>query len=166
MKELKPSELRDNPFDLIGQQWMLITAEKDSKVNTMTASWGGVGILWEREVTMVFIRSGRFTKQFVDGSDTLSLTFFDDSYKKTLGYLGSVSGRDEDKITKSGLTVLHDGKTPYFEEARMTIICRKLFSQDITPESLIDSSLDGAYYPEKDYHTIYVAEIKKILVKD
>lgn len=166
MKEWKPEELRENPFSLIGKTWMLVTAEKDGKVNTMTASWGGVGILWGKEVAFVFIRPQRYTKEFVDNATTLSLTFLDESFRKTLGYLGSVSGRDEDKIAKSGLTVAHEGETPYFAQGRLVVFGRKLFAQPFDPKCFQDPSLDGAFYPQKDYHTMYVVEIQKILTKE
>ena len=78
-----------NPFEKIGSQWMLITAEKDGKVNTMTASWGGVGVLWGKDVATVYIRPQRYTKEFVDAADTFRLTFFDGECKKEMGYLPS-----------------------------------------------------------------------------
>ncbi len=73
-KEIKPEELTKNPFHMIGKEWMLVTAEKDGKVNTMTASWGGVGIMWGKPVAYVFIRPQRYTKEFIDGTDTFSLS--------------------------------------------------------------------------------------------
>jgi len=165
-KEIKPEELNKSPFKLIGSDWMLITAEKDGKVNTMTASWGGLGVLWGKNVAYIVLRPQRYTKEFVDNSETFSLTFFDDSYKKKLSYLGSVSGRDEDKIGKSGLTVVHDNNTPYFEEGNLIILCKKLYAQSLKPECFIADELDSMWYPQKDYHTLYVAEVTKILVKN
>jgi flavin reductase (DIM6/NTAB) family NADH-FMN oxidoreductase RutF len=164
-KEIKPEELDKSPFKLIGTDWMLITAAKENKVNTMTASWGGLGIMWGKNVTNVVIRPNRYTKEFVDSSDTFSLTFFDSSYKKQLGYLGSVSGRDEDKIAKSNLKIDYLDKTPYFEEGKLVIICRKLYKQELKPEGFIAKELDSKWYPEKDYHTLYISEIEKILMK-
>ena len=105
-KEIKPEELQKNPFQMIGKEWLLVTAEKDGKANTMTASWGGVGVMWGRNVAFIVIRPQRYTKEFIDASDKLSLSVLDEEYRKTLSYLGSVSGRDEDKIGKSGLTIL------------------------------------------------------------
>ncbi len=114
-------------FRLIGKDWMLITAEKEGRVNTMTASWGGFGVIWARNAAYIFVRKSRYTKEFLDGSDTFSLTFFDhQKYAKELMYLGTVSGRDEDKITKAGLTVSHIDSTPYFNEASTVMICRKV----------------------------------------
>lgn len=116
-KEIKPEELQKNPFQMIGKEWLLVTAEKDGKANTMTASWGGVGVMWGRNVAFIVIRPQRYTKEFIDASDKLSLSVLDEEYRKTLSYLGSVSGRDEDKIGKSGLTVAHTDDVPYFAEA-------------------------------------------------
>lgn len=165
-KEIKPEELTESAFKLIGSDWTLITAEKDGKVNTMTASWGGLGIMWKKNVAYIVIRPQRYTKSFVDGAETFSLTFFDNSFKKQLSYLGSVSGRDEDKISKANLTITHDEQTPYFEEAKLVILCRKLFAQEFREESFIDSNVVDTCYPKKDFHTMYIAEVTKILVEE
>lgn len=163
--EIKPNEFDYNPFKLIGSDWMLISAEKEHTVNTMTASWGGFGVMWGKNVTYIAIRPHRYTKEFVDNSSTFSLTFFDDSFKKQLSYLGNVSGRDEAKIEKSNLTINHDDSTPYFEEANLAIFCKKLYAQEYKPECFIDQELNAKCYPEVDHHTLYIAEVTKILVK-
>ena len=165
-KEITPEAIDKNPFQLIGKDWMLITAQKDNKVNTMTASWGGLGVIYNKNVAYIVIRPQRYTKEFVDDADTLSLTFFDNSYKQQLNYLGTVSGRDEDKISKANLTIQHSGKTPYFEEGNMVIIGRKIYAQDFKPECFISSEIAEQWYPEKDYHTMYIVEIEKVLVKE
>ena len=133
-KEIKPEELQKNPFQMIGKEWLLVTAEKDGKANTMTASWGGVGVMWGRNVAFIVIRPQRYTKEFIDASDKLSLSVLDEEYRKTLSYLGSVSGRDEDKIGKSGLTVAHTDDVPYFAEANTVITGKKLYAQEYRPE--------------------------------
>lgn len=166
LKEIKPNELTENTFKLIGDDWMLITATKDGKVNTMTASWGGFGILWNKKVVYAFVGSQRYTKEFIDSSSTFSLTFFDESFKKDLSYLGTVSGRNEDKILKTNLNITYIDGTPGFNEAKLTIICKKLYAQDLDPNCFIDKSLDNKYYPTKDYHTVYVAEIEKVLINN
>lgn len=164
-KEINPKELNESTFKLIGSDWMLITASKDDTVNTMTASWGGLGVLWNKNVAYIFIRPQRYTKEFVDASDKFSLTFFDESFKKDLSYLGTVSGRDEDKISKTKLNVRYIENIPVFQEAKLTILCRKLYAQDLDPNCFIDKSLADKCYPSKDYHTVYVAEIEKVLIK-
>ena len=156
-----------NPFEKIGSQWMLITAEKDGKVNTMTASWGGVGVLWGKDVATVYIRPQRYTKEFVDAADTFTLTFFDGECKKEMGYLGKVSGRDEaDKIEKAGLHVQHVDGYPTFEEASQVLVCKKLYQDTIKPENFYGNEEDEKWYPQKDYHTMYIAEVLKVLVKE
>lgn len=163
---INPEELNKNPFQLIGSDWMLITAEKDNKVNTMTASWGGLGVMWGKNVAYVVIRPQRYTKEFVDNSETFSLTFFDDNFKKQLSYLGSVSGRNEDKISKANLTIEHIGSAPYFKEGNLIIICKKLYAQELKGECFLASESDSKWYAEKDYHTLYIAEIEKVLIKE
>ena len=164
-KELDPAELEGNPFEMIGKGWMLVTAEKEGQVNAMTASWGGMGVMWGKNVAFVVIRPTRYTKEFIDATDTFSLAFLEDSYRKTLNYFGTVSGRDEDKIKTSGLTVLHDEQTPYFKEASLVLVCRKLYAQQYDPKCFIDQEPDSKWYPEKDYHTMYIAEIAKVFQK-
>jgi len=164
--EIKPELFEQSPFKLIGKDWMLITAEKDGKVNTMTASWGGFGVMWAKNVVYIVIRPQRYTKEFVDNSDTFSLTFLDNSFKTTLSYLGTKSGRDEDKIKNSKLTVLHTDDIPYFEEANIAILCKKLYAQEYKPECFIAQELNEKWYPDVDHHTLYIAEITKILVKE
>ena len=163
MNRITPEEIKRDPFTLIDKDWMLITAEKEGKVNTMTASWGGVGIIWNKKVAYIFIRPQRYTKEFVDASERFSLSVLPDSYRKELTYLGRVSGRDEDKIAKTGLKVAYENNVPYFEESKYVLICRKLYAQDLKGECFIDKSLDPKNYPTQDYHTMYVAEIEEVL---
>lgn len=162
-KEISPELLRKNPFQAIGNEWMLITAGDKNKVNTMTASWGGLGVMYGKNVAFIVIRPDRYTKEFVDREETFSLSFLEKEYKKTLNYLGSVSGRNEDKIAKSGLTIEYFDSTPYFNEARNVLICKKLFKQALHNESLLDDNLARAWYPSGDFHTLYIAEITKAL---
>lgn len=165
-KEISVNELNGNVFNMIGQKWMLVTAAKSKQeVNTMTASWGGLGIMWGKPVAFIFIRPQRYTKEFIEASDTLSLTFFDETYRKTLSYLGSVSGRDEDKIKTAKLNVAFDDETPYFEDAEVALIAKKLYAQDMGEEFLIEKDIQNKWYPAEDWHTMYVCEIEKVLVR-
>lgn len=164
--EITSKEIRENIFEMIGSKWMLVSAKKsDGKVNAMTASWGGMGVMWGKDVAFVVIRPQRYTKEFVDEAESFSLTFFDSSHKKMLGYMGSVSGRDEDKMAKSGLTVLDDNGVPYYEECETAIICKKLFNQELTQDSFLFEDTINKWYPDKDYHTLYIGEIEKVIAK-
>jgi flavin reductase (DIM6/NTAB) family NADH-FMN oxidoreductase RutF len=162
--EISAESLQENPFHLIGREWMLITAENEGKIATMTASWGGLGVMWNKNVAFIALRPQRYTKEFVDASNHLSLSFFEEKHRKNLAYCGRVSGRDEDKVAHCGFTVVHEKGTPYFEEARLVLICRKMFAQPYKAENFIDPEIMDCY-EKKDYHTLYIVEIEKILVK-
>ena len=162
-KETKPELLTDNPFKLIGSDWMLITAGTPEAFNTMTASWGGLGILWEKKVATCFIRPTRYTFEFAERSTYFTLSFFGEQYRKALTYCGTHSGKNTDKIREAGLTPAKDGGFVYFEEARLVLACRKLYAQDIDPEQFLDPKIEDMY-PQKDYHRMYIGEIVKCLV--
>ena len=163
--EISPEQMGKDPFTMIGKDWMLIGAESGEKVNAMTASWGGMGVLWHKNVVFTFIRPQRFTKTLVDAEDRFSLTFFDEEYRDTLSYFGKASGHNEDKIKTAGLTVAHSEGAPYFAEGKMVIICKKLYTGDILPEGFCEEGIIERHYPQKDYHTMYVGEIVKVLMR-
>lgn len=165
MREIAHKDFNENAFNMIGKDWLLITAEKEGKVNTMTASWGGVGFLWNKNVAYIFIRPQRYTKEFVDANDRLSISVLPNSYRKELGYIGNTSGKDEDKIAKANLTVMDVDGVPCFEQARLTLVCKKLYAQEIKEECFIEKDIIERWYPERDYHTMYVVEVEKILEK-
>lgn len=165
MKEISVFEFNENPFKTISKDWLLITAKKGDKVNTMTASWGGIGFIWNKPVAYIFIRPQRYTKEFIDSGSELSLSVLPDSFRNELTYFGRVSGRDEDKIAKSGLELDYSGNVPFFKDSSTAFICKKLFSQELSEESFIDKDIISKCYPNKDFHTMYVVEIKKLLIK-
>ena len=165
-REVQPKDFAISHFHAIGSDWMLSTAVKAGRVNTLTASGGGLGVIWGRNAAYVFVRDSRYTKEFMDASDTFSLTFFDrEKYAVMLAYMGKVSGRDEDKIARWNLSVEHTDGIPYFAEAKIAITCKKMCRQPIEPENFIDPTVDGRFYPTKDYHDMYIGEITHILVK-
>lgn len=161
-QEINVKELNGNVFEMIGDQWMLITAKKDGKINTMTASWGAMGIMWGKNVATAYIRPQRYTKEFVDSADVFTLSFFGGEQKKAMGHLGSVSGRTEpDKIDRAGLHVTEVEGYPTFEEATLTLVCKKLYVQEMKPECFLGTEEIERWYPDKDFHYMYMAEIIK-----
>lgn len=163
--EIKPEQFTDNTFKLIGSDWMLITAGTLESYNTMTASWGGFGILWNKNICFCVVRPTRHTYNFIEKSGAFSLSFFDDKYREALQFCGSHSGRDVDKASSTGLTpVASDNGTVYFNEARLVIECKKLYFQDIDPKNFMDITLDKNY-PLKDYHRMYIGEISKSFLR-
>ena len=162
---IDPKELNQNVFSLIGDQWMLITAGTKEKCNTMTASWGGLGVLWGGPVATVYIRPQRYTLEFVENSGYFTLSFFGDAYRKALALCGSKSGRDIDKVKECGFTVETADGAPYFAQADLVLVCRKAYWQDMDPTHFLDGEIDGKWYPEKDYHRIFIGEIETVLKK-
>lgn len=165
-KEVSVEELQFNPFTKIGKEWMLVTAGDEEKHNTMTASWGGVGVMWGKNVVSVYIRPQRYTKEFVDTKDIFTLSFYDETYRKALSICGSKSGRDCDKEAEAGLTPYYIEGTTAFEEANMILVCKKQYHQEMSAEHFDVSENDVKWYPEKDYHIMYMAEIEKVLIKE
>lgn len=160
LTKVEPKELAVNPFRAIGEQWMLITAGTAERCNTMTASWGGMGVLWGKPVAMAFIRPQRYTKTFVDAQDCFTLSFLPGQYRQQLSFCGSTSGRDVDKIAQCGFTVRTGAcGAPYFAEAELVLVCRKLYRQTLDPACFLDGEQDARWYPDKDYHDMYVGEI-------
>lgn len=164
-KEVDIQRIKTNPFTLIGDEWMLITAGNREQCNTMTASWGGVGVIWNKNAVTIYIRPSRYTKEFIDKEDMFTVSFFDNQYKKALGICGSKSGRDCDKIKEAGLTVGYDGEVPYMNEAKLVLVCKKLYHDVIKPDNFEEEWIDDNY-PGKDYHTMYIGEIVKVLDKE
>lgn len=163
--EIKFEELNINPSVLFSKDWTLITAEKEGVVNTMAASWGTLGYGWGKNIVMVYIRPQRYTKEFVDANDRFSITVLPEEYRDKVTYLGTVSGRDEDKIQKAGLNITYESKVPYFEESKLVFICKKIYTPTVRPEDFLDANVPANTYPINDYHTLYFAEIEKVLVK-
>ena len=165
-KKLSANNLTFNPFETIGKEWFLITASNEGKTNTMTASWGGVGILFGKPVAYIFVRPQRYTKEFIDANTHFSLSVLPATYRKQLSYLGTVSGRDEDKIATSNLHLQTENGIPYFEESNLVFLCRKLFAQPMEEASFLDTSGIERWYEQKDFHTLYIAEIESIFEKN
>ena len=112
-----------NPFTKIGKEWALVTAGNKEKANTMTVSWGGVGVLWGKNVAFIFVRDSRYTKEFIDANEFFSITFLSGQYRDALNYCGSHSGRDEDKFAAAGLTLATRHNIPYVDEGNFVLLC-------------------------------------------
>ena len=166
-KEIAIDELSFNPFDKIAKQWMLITAGNKEGSNTMTVSWGGLGIMWGKKVATAYIRPQRYTKEFVDRAEIFTLSFLPETERKALNICGSISGREvKNKWELAGLHPFYTDGTAGVEEAEMIFVCKKLYHQEMKPECFDAPENDAKWYPDKDYHTMYIAEIQKVLVKE
>lgn len=166
---LKPVDIKQlnlNPFTTIGDEWMLVTAGDKEKYNMMTASWGGVGVMWRKNVSFIVIRPQRYTLEFLEDKEYYSLTFFDSKYKSALNYCGSHSGRDVNKEKETNLTPVFEEPAPYFSEGKLVLICRKMHKQVLEPSGFLDDTIDSQFYSQKDYHLCFVGEIVNVLIDE
>ena len=175
-KKISPEEIADNPFRLIGKDWMLITSAKadgnlvcGDDYNTMTASWGGVGVLWNKPVAYIFIRPQRHTFGFAEENDLMTLSFFDEECRPALTFCGRNSGRDYDKAKECGLTPVSEscdcGRTVWFGEARLVLKVKKLYSEFLSADAFKNGDTLGCY-PSDDFHRMYICEITEVLVRE
>jgi len=165
MKEISPKSIDKNIIRMIADEWMLVTAGTREGYNTMTASWGGMGEMWAKEVALTVIRPQRYTFEFMEKHDIFTLSFFGDAYRKELGVCGSKSGRELDKAAATGLTPVFEHGCTYFEQAKLVLVCKKLYVQDLRADCFTDKSLAETHYPNGDFHRVYVGEIVKVLTR-
>ena len=177
MKEIKYEELLINPCFEIGKNWMLISAGNQIKSNSMTASWGSLGALWDKgvnggSVATIFVRPSRYTDSFIDANECFSLCFFDETHRDDLSYMGSHSGRDENKLKHTKLTLDFIDGVPIYKEATLVLICKKIYKGKIEKDGFIDKSIIEKYYTSDSddiynnasYHNVYVGKILRLFV--
>ncbi len=165
MKKIDIKDLKGNAVSLFDDKWCLITAGTEDSYNTMTASWGAMGELWNKDVCFCFIRPQRYTYEFTEKNDLFTLSFFGEEYRKALSFCGTKSGRDCDKAKETGLTPRAVDGSMSFEESEIIIVLKKVAIQDINPEGFIDETIDEKCYPQKDYHRMYIGEVVSCYVK-
>ena len=167
-REIGTAELSSSPFEVIGKDWLLITApdeNKESGVNAMTASWGGLGVLWNKPVATVYVRPQRHTYSLCENADRFSLCVLPNEMRDALKICGTRSGRDTDKIKECSLTTAEIDGVRVINEARLVFICKKAYADFIKKEGFVDKD-HLKHYPAGDFHRVYILEIEKILVKD
>ena len=165
LKEVKLDDVVLDPFRLYRDDWGLVTAGKPGDFNTMTISWGSFGELWARPTVTVYVRESRYTREFTEREELFTVSFYDESCRKILSRLGTLSGRDIDKISDSGLTPIALDGTVAFEEAKLVLVCRKLYAHDFIPEEFTASEVDRQIYGDHDYHRAYIGEICRVYVR-
>lgn len=166
-RKIEPEQIEGNPFEMLGNEWALLTVQHDGKMNTMTVSWGAMGVLWRKNIVQLFLRPQRYTKELMDAADRFTLSFYGENQKKALTYLGQVSGRDEHKIEAVGFTPRTFDGEPAFEEARLVLVCKKLYAQSIDPACFEPgNTCNEENYASKDYHTMYIGEIQQVYERE
>lgn len=169
MKEINVKEFGENVFELIGKEWMLVTAGNKDKFNTMTASWGGMGVLWGKPVVFVFVRPERYTFEFMETNDTFTLSFLGFEDRKVYNICGSKSGRLTDKVKEAGLRpYFAEGGNVLFEQSRLSLECKKLYTENLNPACFIQQETLRKWYgnDQGGMHKMYIAEIQKVWIND
>lgn len=162
MIKIEPNELKASPIDIIGKEWMLVSAGSEESFNTMTVSWGSIGYFFNTNVATIVVRPERFTFEYLERESHFTLTVLADGHREALALLGRLSGRDCDKVAESGLTpTFTESGLPTFKEARLVLECRKIFGQMMTKDSFVDSELFDKWYNESkgNPHKIFMGEI-------
>ena len=149
-------------FDSFDKDWALVTAGSIEHFNTMTISWGGLGTLWGLPVATVYVRPSRYTHEFLDSNEFFTVSFYPELFRKDLGVLGSKSGRDCDKVALTSLTPKAIDGSVTFEQAEQTLLCRKIYRQDMDPE-MIPAAVKKLHYMDNCFHTIYIGEVIRMI---
>ena len=163
-KEITPTEINGNLIDMISNEWMLITAGDKDAYNTMTASWGFVGEVWGNDSVVALIRPQRYTMEFVDKNDYFTLSFYGDN-KQIHSVCGKLSGRDVDKAQMCSLTPVFSENAPYFDEARLVLVCKKQYVQQMRADCFTDAEPRDKCYND-DFHYMIIGKIEKVLIKE
>jgi flavin reductase (DIM6/NTAB) family NADH-FMN oxidoreductase RutF len=159
LKKISIDELNLNPFTAIGKEWFLLTAGSIDSFNTMTASWGGVGVMWGKNVVTTVVRSNRHTFDYINTQDTFTISFYPQECKDILNYCGSHSGKDVDKVAETGLKpVALDGGVA-FEQSKLVFVCKKLYAQELDTKNFTDTECTKWYSDTNPIHTAFVGEI-------
>ena len=149
-------------FKAYHKNWALLTAGSPDDFNTMTISWGGLGTFWNKSVATVYVRPNRHTFSYMEKNEYFTVSFFDDSYRKDLTVLGTLSGRDTNKIAQTALTPIRAGGSMTFQQASVTLICKKMLAQDFDLDQIPEQIMQSMYAIDP-VHRMYMGEVIEIL---
>ena len=168
---ISPKDIKENPIKLFGDDWAVVAAGNKENFNELTVSWGALGDAWwdNMPIAIIFVSASRYTQKYLEANDTFSINVFPTEYRKALVYIGSHSGRDEDKVAATGLNVeFSDSGTPIFTESNLIIECKKIYSHNLDRNKFSDSLIGN--YAQKKFqgvvpHTVYFGEIINCWIK-
>ena len=167
-REISLYEFTASPFELLDKEWVLITAPdstKESGANAMTASWGGLGVLWNRPTATVYVRPQRYSYALCEAADRIALCVLPEEYRDALKYCGTRSGKDTDKLRDCSLNCIKIDGVPVISQSKTVMICKKAYADLIKKDNFVDTN-HIKHYPKDDFHRFYILEIEKILVKE
>lgn len=159
-KKINLNSLSENYFNILNNDWGLLTAGKPESFNTMTISWGSVGVMWNKPVVFCFVRPQRYTYEFMNRNHYFTLSFFNPEFKQALDFCGNHSGRNTDKMKATELIpYATDLGNVIFQQARLAFECKKLYAENLKPEAFIDQSILKSTYQNNDFHRMFIGEI-------
>ena len=149
-------------FGIFNDVWALLTAGNKDSYNTMTISWGSLGTLWNKSIATVYVKPIRYTHQFLEKNDYFTISFFSEEYRNALTLLGTKSGRDGDKVKEAGLTADFLEKSVTFKEAKTTLLCKKIYRQDLDVSNMPENVIK-TFYTTEAAHTMFIGEVVEII---
>lgn len=155
-------ELNIDIFSAFNKSWALLTAGSMDEKNAMTISWGSMGTLWGKPIVTVYVKPVRYTHSFMEKSDVFTVSFFPEAYRKALTLLGTKSGRDGDKIGEAGLHPVKAGEGVGYEEAKLTLVCKKIYTLPFDRAAIPQEAIH-AFYETEEPHTMFVGEVLQII---
>lgn len=159
-KSVDCHEIKNNPVQLFANDWMLLSAGNKEDMNAMTIAWGTMGELWSRPVVIVYVSTSRYTYEYMEKNQYFTVTAFPESKRAALQYMGSHSGRDEDKITNAGLTPeFTDLGNPIFKESNLAIECKIIYSEQFDKAKLPVDLREWYDNSGTGVHVMYIGEI-------
>ena len=166
-KKCTINDLKESFSNLIGEKYALITVFDKNNLNMMTASWGSMGIMWNKNVVNVVVRPSRYTYDFLMNNEYFTLNFLQDGNADVYKLCGSKSGRDCDKVKASGLIPIEIESSKFaFDKSEYVFVCKKLYAQPMRKEYFVSSEYGDKTYPNDDVHTMFIAELEEIYVQN
>lgn len=169
MKSIDFNDLQANAARLIGKQWALISAGTPESFNCMTASWGGLGFLWNRPVAFIFVRPNRHTHNFIEQEGKLTLSFMPEKYRQDLIFCGRNSGRDVDKMAHTSLRPIPTANGSVgMADADILLECRVMYKELMSQSAFTDwAEVSPSFYAEDNpLHTLLICEITATHVRE
>ena len=165
-QEITPRDIEGNPIRMFADDWFELAAGTEGDMNLMTIAWGTLGQLWGKPVVTVYVSTSRYTYEYMEKNDYFTITHFPASMRQKLQYLGTASGRDEDKVKGAELTVeFTDLGNPIFTEADLAIECQKIYSDQFTADKMPVERRQWHEETGTGIHVMYVGEIVNVWKK-
>lgn len=164
--EKRPEELCENPFTMIGKDWFLLTAGTPEDYNTMTASWGAMGVIWGAPAVTAYVRTSRHTMSYLENNDLFTVSVLDENFRSALSFCGSHSGRDCDKAKETGLIPVELSGSTAFAQARLVLVCEKMFGQMMEKAAFADPQVYAKWYEKDPMHKMFIGKIRQVFVQE